>query len=132
MMAAASDTDDLVIQYERQSEPHKSAITCRYHRLTGPLDFLKPGMMRVSASSQAFRYGGGRPRSGNLLIPLYMFQRNLTMSNSVQTLGRLGWNPEYPCYNTVKRTISVTSNLDSTNLTQPTRKSNIVELALIL
>jgi hypothetical protein len=53
---------------------------------------------------------------------------NLTMLDSVQTLGRLGWNPQYPCYNTVKRTISVMSNLDSINLTQPTRKSNIVEI----
>jgi hypothetical protein len=61
------------------------------------------------------------------LKPLFSYL-NLTMLNSVQTPGRLGWNPQYPCYNTVKRTISVTSNLDSINLTQPTRKSNIVEL----
>lgn len=39
------------------------------------------------------------------------------MLNSVQPPGRLGWNPQYP-YNTVKRTVSVTSNLDSINLTQ--------------
>jgi hypothetical protein len=50
MTAAASNTDDFVIEYQRQSERYKPAVARRYNWLTCPSDFLKPGMMRVSTS----------------------------------------------------------------------------------